>query len=181
MQWNNLNYRKSLSLILAFFLTLAVPLSTRANDGDGNAEEWTTVGSAGTVDNGSLGAINLNLGVAEMVGFGTAVVRYNVTATDDLFGGNTTRFVMRFRDNGSCSQVVAVLYRYSLNTGIITPLLTINSNSFAPSGSYQTQFVDSTALPAFDFNNNAYFVEVFLSRSCSGGAPAIGILRLSRF
>lgn len=180
MLTNNPIYRNSLSLLLALALLLVVPVN--ANDNDGNAEEWTAVGSTGVADESSLGLITMYQGVAALnyQAYGTAVLRYNVTATDDLFGGNNTRLVMRYLDNGSCSKVEACLFRYSLNTGQIDLLMTIDSNAFPASNAFQTRFVDSASLPAFDFNNNAYYVEVYLSRNC-GGDARIGLLRLSRF
>ena len=60
---------------------------------------------------------------------------------------------------------------------------TINSNSFPQVNGFQTQFIDNNSLPAFDFNNNAYYVEVYLTEACSGAAgnARIGLLRLNRF
>jgi hypothetical protein len=180
MQTNNPYFRQSVSLLLALCLVLAIPVA--ANDGDGNAEEWTAAGSTGVVDESSLNHVYFYQGVAALhpwVG-GTAILRYNVTATDDLFGGNTTRLVARYQDNGGCSQVEVCLFRYNHNNGQIDLLMSLNSNSFPQGAGFQQRFIDSNSLPAFDFNNNAYFIEVYLTRTCGGGDPRIGVLRLSR-
>jgi hypothetical protein len=182
MQTNNVTYRKSLSLLMALLLVLALPVSLRAGDGDGNNEEWTAVGSTGVVDESDYNHVYFYQGVAAMhpwVG-GTATLRYNVTATDDLFGGNTTRLVARYQDNGGCSQVEICLFRYNHNNGQIDLLMSLNSNSFPQGAGFQQRFIDAGNLPAFNFNDNAYFIEVYLTRTCGGGDPRIGVLRLSR-
>ncbi|MFN7928388.1 MAG: hypothetical protein U0Y68_10655 [Blastocatellia bacterium] len=183
MDMRNFTAQTVLRLMLAAILLCSVPFGLAADDGDGNREHWTAVGSSGTADEDSRGQVGFYQGVAFMGGYGTATLRYNVTATDDLFGGNTTRFVMRYLDTGPCAKVEACLFRYNLNTGANDLLMTINSNSFPQSTSFQTRFIDSTTLPAFDFDNNAYYVEVYLTESCNNGVgnARIGILRLSRF
>lgn len=181
MQTNNRSYEKALRIMLALLMTFVVPMSLRADDGDGNAEYWTAVGSTGTVDESNLGQVGFYQGVAFNGGYGTATIRYNVTATDDLFGGATTRFAMRYLDAGACTRVEACLFQYNLNTGANTLLTTINSDSFPQSGAFQTRFIDNGALPAFDFNNNAYYVEVYLIDNCGSGNARIGLLRLNRF
>ncbi len=180
MQLSNRSFERGLCLMLALLLTLAVPVSLRADDSDGRAEHWIAVGSTGTVDESALGAVGFYQGVAFNGGYGTATLRYNVTATDDLFGGGTTRFVMRYLDPGSCTRVVARLISYNLNTGVNTTLMTLNSDSFPQANAFQTRFLDSTTLPAFDFDNNGYYVEVDLT-DCGSGNARIGLLRLNRF
>ncbi len=181
MQMNNRSFEKAMRLMLALLMALVVPMSLRADDGDGNAEYWTAVGSTGTVDESSLGYIGFYQGVAFNANYGTATIRYNVTATDDLFGGANTRFAMRYLDAGACTRVEASLIRYNLNTGVNTTLLTLNSDSFPQSAAFQTKFIDSASLPAFDFDNNGYFVEVNLTDNCGSGNARIGLLRLNRF
>lgn len=181
MQINNRNYERVLSFMLAFLLVIIIPLNLRADDGDGNREHWMAVGSTGTVDEANLGLVGFYQGVAFMGGRGTALLRYNVTATDDLFGGGTTRFVMRYLDPGSCTRVEACLFRYNLNTGATDLLMTLNSDSFPQANAFQTRFIDSNSLPTFDFDNNGYFIEVYLIDNCGTGNARIGLLRLNRF
>ena len=181
MQMSNRNYERGLSLLLALLLVIVVPASLRADDGDGNAEHWIAVGSTGTVDESDLGQVGFYQGVAFNGSHGIATLRYNVTPTDDLFGGGKTRFVMRYLDPGTCTRVEACLFRYNLNTGANTLLMTINSDSFPQANTFQTRFIDSAALPAFDFDNNGYYVEVYLTDNCGSGNARIGLLRLNRF
>lgn len=181
MHLSNQGYQKALTITLAFLMIIIVPVSLRADDGDGNAEYWTAVGSTGTVDEATLGQVGFYQGVAFMGTRGTATLRYNVTATDDLFGGATTRFAMRYLDPGACTKVEACLFRYNLNTGANELLMTINSDAFPQATAFQTRFIDNATLPAFDFNNNAYYVEVYLTDNCGSGNARIGILRLNRF
>lgn len=180
MQMNNRNYERALRVMLAVLMVLVVPMSLRADDGDGNAEYWTAVGSTGTVDESNLGQVGFYQGVAFNGGYGTATLRYNVTATDDLFGGGSTRFVVRYLDPGACTRVEACLFRYNFNTGANTLLMTLNSDSFAQSSAFQTRFIDNATLPAFDFDNNGYYVEVYLIDNCGSGNARVGLLRLNR-
>jgi hypothetical protein len=181
MQMSNRNSERAVRLMLAFLLALVIPFNLHADDGDGNAEHWIAVGSTGTVDESDLGRVGFYQGVAFNGSTGTTTLRYNVTPTDDLFGGNTTRFAMRYLDAGNCTRVEACLFRYSLNNGTITQLMTINSDSFIQANAFQTRFIDSASLPAFDFDNFGYFVEVYLTDNCGTGGARIGLLRLNRF
>ncbi len=181
MHMNNRSFEKAMRLMLALLMALVVPMSLRADDGDGNAEYWTAVGSTGTVDESNIGQVGFYQGVAFNGGYGVATIRYNVTATDDLFGGANTRFAVRYLDAGACTRVEACLFQYNLNTGANTLLMTLNSDSFPQSGAFQTRFIDSPSLPAFNFNDNGYYVEVYLIDNCGSGNARIGLLRLNRF
>lgn len=178
MQINSWNYQKSLSLFLALFLSLVIPISA--------AQEWTAVGSTGTVDESDIGQIGFYSGVAFMGGAGSATIRYNVTATPGLTGGSQTRFVMRYQDNdnnGPCARVEARLFRYNLNTGQVDQLMALDSNTLptppTTAGGFRVKFADDPGV-SFDFSHNAYFVEVTLTRACSAGDARIGVLRLGR-
>ncbi len=176
MQMSNRIYERAVSLMLAFLMVIVIPVSLRADGG--NAESWTAVGSTGTVDESNLGQVGFYQGVAFNGGSGTATLRYNVTATDDLFGSGPTSFTMRYLDTGSCTKVEACLFRYSF-TGTNDLLMTINSDSFTQATAFQTKSI-SASLPAFDFKNNAYYIEVYLTDNCGSGNARIGLLRLER-
>ena len=133
-------------------------------------EAWTTVGSAGTVDEDDQGRVAFREGVAELRADAPAQtqaeVRYNVVAVDGLFAGAGRRMVVRYRDNGAESQVVVRLKSYDLLTGATVTLLTFDSNTFAPSAGFQARGI-AVCSPgwAFDFSTKAYFVEVQLIKT----------------
>ena len=179
MQISNRNYERALRLMLAFLMVIIVPVSLRA-------AHWTAVGSTGTVDESDLGQVGFYQGVAFNGGYGTTTLRYNVTATDALSGGNKTRLKVRYLDPGYCTRVEACLFQYSFG-GTNTLLMTFNSDLFPPTlPGFQTQVIESpsppasTALAPFDFANNGYYVEVYLIDICGSGNARIGLLSLDR-
>ena len=98
-------------------------------------QPWTTIGAAGTVDDGEVTY--------------TAVLRYNVVAVDGLFataGPAPTRTILtaRFRDNGDNNHVIVRLKSQRLtgpNAGDITTLMTIDSNDYPGSSSFQSRSI----------------------------------------
>lgn len=148
------------------------------------ASPWTSVGSAGTVDEADTGEISLTDGIltfgASAPAAATIVARYNIVATPDLDNGGVNKVMgARFLDNGANANVVLLLRKYNFSTGVTTTLLTLNSNSFASSGSYQTQSVgDSCTGERFDFYQNAYYIEATISRTTAAGTAGVAIMRV---
>jgi len=190
----NRNRSRAFSWFLALTLTLCAALSASpaalADDFD-YSKAWTTVGSAGTVDEADAGKLVFQGSVAAFPEIlpplpteqtaqaesnaliplptqtTTATIRYNVTAVDGLFAaGNTLGMTVRFRDDGGWAQVLIRLYEQDIYTGATNLLLTFDSNAFTPSPNYQTQAV-GVAVPywSFDFNQKAYFIEATLSKT----------------
>jgi len=142
---------------------------------------WTTAGSAGTVDEADLLRVLLGSPVPGAValrpgGFGirgTAVrIRYNVVAVRGVLGTVGLTLTSRFLDRGDGERVLVELKQYGLNTGLTTTLLTLDSNLFAGSPTFQVQQVQtaigSGCVPLFftplNFAENSYFMDVTLSR-----------------
>jgi len=208
----NRNRSRAFSWFLALILAVSAALSTSpaalADDFD-YSKAWTTIGSAGTVDDADAGKLVFQGSAAAFPEIlpplpskqaetnaefvlptqtTTATIRYNVTAVDGLFApGNSLGMTVRFRDDGGWAQVLLRLYEQDIYTGATNLLLTFDSNAFTPSPNYQTQSV-GVPVPywSFDFNQKAYFIEATLSKtsniiSINGGRPGLAIIKLNRY
>ena len=173
-------------ILFAAFLLVALGASGQTPD---SARYWTTVGSAGTLDEKSEGKVFFDRAVVQkgttlVVGQAgrqpraegvtveatdSAVIRYNVTAVDGLFEGNTLGMTIRFRDEGPGAQVIAQLIEVDLTTGTKTTLLAFDSD--APgvpveSGYHVWDVFDCKARKQpFDFVRHAYYIEATLTNS----------------
>ncbi len=147
-------------------------------------DPWTTVGSAGTVDEADLLRVLLGSPVSGAVAlrpgfglFGGVRIRYNVVAVQGVLGGAGLTLTARFLDHGDGERVVVQLKKYGLNTGSTTTLLTLDSNAYAGSGTFQVQTVFTNActppLTTLDFVENSYFMDVTISRSRFPDVPPI--------
>jgi hypothetical protein len=139
-------------------------------------QPWTTVGSAGTVDEASLPLVLLGSPVPGAVGMRIVPalisgvnIRYNVVAVPGLINVAGIAMTVRYRDHGNGESVRAQLKQYNVFTGITTTLLEFNSNVFVQADTFQVQSVGTGAcIPPFltlNFQENSYFVDVFLTRN----------------
>lgn len=145
---------------------------------------WTSVGSAGTVDEEDLKIVRLGgpSGVVSMApaATGTLNIRYNVVAVDGIFGGNNYGLTLRYRDDaGAGGRVVARLKQLNLATGVETTLLKLDSNSFPFAPDYQVRNVYSACGSSLNFSNNAYFVDVEIVKNAASAKPALAMMRLA--
>lgn len=142
--------------------------------------DWTTVGSAGIVDELDTRLVAFDLGTATLRPnfVGTLNLRYNIVAVDGLFGAPGAELGVRFRDNGARAQVVVQLKSYNLETGVTTTLLTLDSNNFPARANYQLQTVVDCSL-RFNFFDFAYFMDVELRKTTTAGSPALAIIQLA--
>jgi hypothetical protein len=112
-------------------------------------------------------------------GTDSAVIRYNVTAVDGLFGGNLVGMQIRFRDEGVGAQVVAELIEVDIFTGAEVTLLTFDSNAiWVPVlQGYHVWDVWTCTKRAqpFDFVRKAYYIEATLTTSSFEPSSAAGI------
>lgn len=148
-------------------------------------EAWTTVASAGTVDDSDVGLVNLIGSTAQFKGTAPSsesiLIRYNVTATAGIDAIND-RITVRYRDNGPDARVVVSLLQLDLDTGLTTTLATFDSNAFPGSSSIQTQVVNfGGCWFNYDFAANAYFIEALLTRTTESGRPTLSAIQLSGF
>jgi len=151
------------------------------------AQTW--VGSTGTVDPGSANLVKFVDGRVELrsdapVGV-TALVRYNVLPVRDLATDlNSIEyriFAARFLNDGG-GHVVLLLKQYNVNSGVVSTLMTFDSNNSAPSSGYQLG--NTPGNPTFDFTwadsegfnptDSVYYVEAQLTRTAAGGKVGLG-------
>ena len=113
----------------------------------------------------------------------SAVIRYNVEALDGLAdaGGDGNFLRVRFRDNGQDERVIVRLKSVEIVTGMVTTLMTLDSNTYAPNVLFQTQSVGICAPPwGFNFNRYAYFVEATLSKGTTAGNPGLSVVQIGK-
>jgi len=170
-------------------------------------QPWTSVGAAGTVDTNSLllvvyGAPPPPLPPTEAdpddgaVSFaplatGTATVRYNVVSVPGILGASLA-LTGRYLSQGTNDHVVLNFNQYNLHTGLITNLLTLDSNSFAFSDTFQVQTTAACTPGPVDFVNNSYYIVLTMTRtlppstfpippitSFNAPRPSLGMIQLS--
>jgi hypothetical protein len=127
---------------------------------------WTSVGSAGTVDEADLGIVLLDGAVAQHAGAAGQVVniRYNVVAVDALAAVGIF-MAASFRDTGASSRIVVTLKRYSFTTAITEDMVRLDSDAFPARFGFQTREVgDGCTVGGFNFNEYAYFIDAELHR-----------------
>ena len=176
--------KKTISFGLSLMLTFMTVMASSALAQSQKA--WTTVASAGVVDDGDIDEVSQgSAGVAQLNTGSTpnaqATIRYNVVATDGIFDSlGDPRMRVRFMDNGNNSQVIVSLYRVSLSTGVSTKLLEVDSNDFASGNAFQTQTTTNCAGVnfKFDFANYAYYVEAKLIRTSHIGLSKLASIQI---
>jgi hypothetical protein len=173
------NPKSKLTMVVKSLCGLALLLAGLAASSQAQTvlgQPWTTIGSTGTLDEG---AVTFS-GADALLASDLAVLRYNVVAVEGLFasGPALTRTILtaRFRDNGDNNHVIVRLKSLRLTgpgAGGVTTLMTIDSNDYPGSPSFQTRSIwcDGGAF-SFDFVDNAYFVEVTMTRTAS---PTAGL------
>ena len=84
-------------------------------------------------------------------------------------------------DNGQDERVIVRLKAVDLNTGVVTTLMTLDSNAFAPNALFQFRSVPVCNPPwGFNFNRNAYFVEAILWKGTTAGNPGLTAVQISK-
>ena len=181
-------------LLVACFLLCSLGASAGTPDSD---RFWTTVGSAGTLDEKSEGKVFFDRAVVQKgqtIGFksarvvsqgeggvsetDSAVIRYNVTAVDGLFDVQGIRMAVRFLDEGVDARVFAQLIEVDMLTGAEVTLMTFDSddpNVPVLSGYHMYDVCDDNRKQQFDFVQKAYYVEATLTTSAFVTPSAAGI------
>jgi hypothetical protein len=199
-----LNFR-NLTLALCFVFWALNSAQAQTSDLD---RIWTTVGSAGTVDETDNGKVFFDHGVVQMghvlvnqpaaarraIIFQqtqSAVIRYNVTPVDGLFAPRQQcqpgrdcpgiELKLRYLATGSGARVIAKLIEVDLATGAENTRLTFNSNGFATANGYHVQAAGECGpLWRFDFKHKAYYIEATLTgnRIAAVGASGIQMIKI---
>jgi hypothetical protein len=183
-------------LLAACFLLYPLGASAETPDEE---RVWTTVGSAGTLDDKSEGKVVFDHAVVQkgdvlVVAPATrqirtdgttvdvtdsAVIRYNVTAVDGLFTQAMIGMKVRFLDEGGSARVVAQLIEVDIDTGAKVTRLTFDSDApdVPVQGGYRMHevFACSGRSEAFDFLRKAYYIEATLTTSSIQTNSAAGI------
>jgi hypothetical protein len=166
---------------------------------------WTTVGSAGTVDEADRAKVTLSgskvqIGTpppptttsgpgltstpapqqaAALAGFPqatSAVIRYNVTPVDGIYAfGADAELELRYLDVGVDAQVVVHVIEVDLATATETALVTFDSNTVTPANGYRVQSITACGGSGFDFRRKAYYVEARLTHNTLVVGSAAGI------
>jgi hypothetical protein len=180
-----MKFSKVQSILLAACFLLC-PLGASAQTPD-HEKFWTTVGSAGTLDEKSEGKVFFDRAVVQkgqtvvvsqanrqlraeggLDETDSAVIRYNVTAVDGMFGGKAPAMAVRFRAEGVGARVIAQLIEVDLVTGAEVTRLTFDSDAAgvpALSGYHVFDVFDCKRADWFDFTRKAYYIEATLTTS----------------
>lgn len=182
-------------LVAACLLFSALGVSAETPD---HERFWTTAGSTGTLDEKSEGKVffeHAKVQKGETLDFDgavrrvrtegsggleetdSAVIRYNVTAVDGLFGGNMVGMQIRYLAEGASARVVAQLIEVDLFTGAEVTMLTFDSDGFVAEDGYHVNEVWACTKTdqAFDFTRKAYYIEATLTTNTFVTPSAAGI------
>ncbi|MEW6733793.1 MAG: hypothetical protein AB1489_20865 [Acidobacteriota bacterium] len=180
MTINQILFRQGLCLILTLLVAFSNSSLAQSN------KSWTTVGSAGTVNDDDVSNVSLlGGGIAALSNTApastTAIIRYNVVAVDGLLVTGFPKMTVRYQDNGANAQVRVCLWEYDFTTPQLTQVLCFDSNDFGSSGSLQTQSTEpcDDAGFSFDFTHKAYYLEAQLIRTAATGFPKLATVHLS--
>ncbi|MDX2030157.1 MAG: hypothetical protein SF339_05785 [Blastocatellia bacterium] len=176
---------------LVLFILMSLPTPAQTPDSE---KIWTAAASTGTVDDASYDAVVFTESMATLTPTALrGTIRYNIVAVDGLFGNLTPtswpELIIRYRDNGPMSRVVAQLKEHILSgpqAGTTNTLVTFDSNLYAQSGAFQTRTIGNCAnFSAFRFTAapvvRVYFIEVELSKDGTPGFPGLAGLAIDRY
>ena len=169
-------------LLLQLMLLIGVIIGSVSVAAAQNEHPWTSVGSAGTVDEADLKLFITSAAQAAILADAelpaTVLIRYNVVATEDA-PARWPLMTVRFRDNGTDARVVTTLRGVSFTTGAIFTVATLDSNNYPPSTDFQTQSVfDCESFAPVNFIDNAYYIETNLTKTSATATPAIQLLKV---
>jgi hypothetical protein len=165
-------------------LTVAVMLLCHGTAALAQDRCWTMGGSTGTVDEADLNLVTLTDNTAAISSAVTNVtgdIRYNVVAVDGVFGGeqHMKALTVRFADNGEAARVIVRLRRVGIDSGVLTTLVTLDSNEYPAISQAQTQSKTFNCQgPEFDFENNIYYIEAQLIKTGASGTPLIRSIQI---
>lgn len=170
--------------LLTIFACLSLSVSAQ-NVG----QPWSTAASAGEADEASQAIVEYNFNIATIKvnapSPSTVVLRYNVVPVDGIFysgSGKCKMLRVRYRDDGDGARVYVQIKRANIATGVISTMLTFDSNTLPASPNYQTQVSLCTNNVFFDFNQYNYWIEANLSRSVVAnvaGKPGLQIIQIA--
>ena len=139
---------------------------------------WTTIGSAGSVDESNAAfyqftnaALEYRTGSSSLW---SITARYNVVDIADSGGTVWNHMELGYLDTGAQGSVTASLFRVDPCTNTTTLIASVTSVD-APTGSC----VDVNFAPIVNFQFYVYFVQVVLSRTSTAVNPRINTIRIN--
>lgn len=173
------------SLVLLCVLAMGASLTLHSNANAQASRSWSSVGSAGTIDEDSLSIAEVkNFTVALLPGAtGSVHVRYNITPTNGLSSfcpATSSQIRVRFRNNdnaGTTAKVSFEIHVTNVLSGGDTTLYTFTSNARGNGASF-TSFTDTAAVD-FDFAQNVYWVSATIFRSNASQFADLGGIQIS--
>ena len=171
---------RKLGILIAIILAIGIVWIVEAMATIDQNTPWTTSASSGTVDDADYSIAGLTGPYAYVKSpTGQLDMRYNVVAIPGLEGGEGPYMNVRFRDTGTYSRVIVKLQEYNIYTGITQTRMTLDSNNYVASGSYQTKSVSSCSWSwSYDFNNNVYYIESSIIKTNSTANPGLAGVQL---
>lgn len=144
---------------------------------------WTSVGSAGSVDEADLDLVDLSTDTAAVRGSasqGTVDIVYNVTAVPGVFSGecHAKTLSARIADTGPESQVLLRLRRLNIANGQTADLIQLDSDEFPTSSVAQKRDASEELDSDFDFQRNVYHVVVELRKIGPAGNPLVRAIQI---
>jgi hypothetical protein len=172
-----MNTRKTLNRVAAVATAIAASWGGTAM---AQVHPWTTVGSAGVVDDTDTGIVDFVAGEARMraaAAVGSVLnLRYNVVSLQGLSGFGQHLVRVRYRDNGAFSRVQLNLRRYNSLTGITSQVAAFDSNVHPAAVGYQVR--QFCMVHNWDFVTGPYYIEAALTKSGGTGQPALGTIQI---
>jgi hypothetical protein len=172
---SKMNILVLLAIVLGGTGLLVTPSQT-ASASHQSAGVWANAVTACAIDEADVSEYSVGRFLAPKAGIvGSVTARCNVENLP-VSSGNALQLIYRDPDgHGTAYRVVAKLQQLT-NSGAVVTLATVDSNAGPASASFQSQ----TAGFGHDFNfiDNAYYVEVTVSRGKALQAPAAAIVRI---
>jgi hypothetical protein len=147
---------------------------------------WSASGWTATIEEGDVKKIVTGSGgvikISPDVNSGIGELRYNIVAVNGVSeqvlapgaGPGTLVLTMRYKDNGASAEVRASIRQINLATGTSTILGTATSLDGGSPDQTTTYCFDAQ----FDFDNNAYVLEVELDKADASGDPRLRTVQI---
>jgi hypothetical protein len=161
---------------------VAIGLIGQSAGAQGSVTVWTHAASACSPDEASFGRFDAHVSSFKHApaATGQIVTRCNIVDLPQFGIGEIQVLDVVYRDQdgpGTAQRVRAELIR-SNNAGVTSVIRTFDSNAFAGSSATQRRFVSYSH--TFNFEANAYFVQVRVDRATTNITPLIATVRLTK-
>lgn len=172
---SKMNILVLLAIVLGGTGLLVTPSQT-ANASHESEGIWANAVAGCAIDEADVNEYSVSRFLAPKAGIaGSVTARCNVENLP-LNSGNTLELIYRDPDgSGKANKVIAKLQQLT-NSGAVVTLATVDSNTGSASISFQS--LTAGFGHHFNFNDNAYYVEVTVTRKSGIQAPAAAIVRI---